>query len=168
MSIVESTATRTATRDWLWSHLLDADLNRRYWRCLAERYKKFDQSARILLALVSSGVVAAWTIWNQYPAVWQALSAVSAVVAIALPILNFPSSVEIASDLHGRWTELYAEYERLWVTLQDGMGELTEAQMRALLEKENNNASKEATMPTNKRLAAQCQAEVLKRWSRNG
>ncbi len=46
---------KPATRGGLWKHLLDADLNRRYWRCMAERYKARDQWGRILLAVTSSG-----------------------------------------------------------------------------------------------------------------
>lgn len=155
---------KPATRTWLWKHLLDADLNRRYWRCMAERYKSWDQYGRILLAFTSSGVVAAWTVWNQYPNVWQVLSAVSAVMAIALPIMNFPSRVETAADLHGRWTELSAEYERLWTAAEDGLADLSDEQMRLLGAKETSTAPKEATMPYDRRLAARCQAEVNKRW----
>ena len=155
---------KPAARSWLWNHLLDADLNRRYWRYVTTRYKVRDQWGRILLALTSSGAVAGWAIWDQYPSGWQILSGLSAVVAIALPILNFPARVETAADLHGRWTELSAEYERLWVAAEDGVSRLTDVEMQVLAQKENSFAPKEATVPYNKRLAATCQAEVKNRW----
>ena len=151
------------TRDWLWQHLLDADFNSRYWRCIVERYKRRDKTAQIFLAVTTSGTVAGWALWNELPAAWQTLSAASSLVAVALPILSYPSKVEVAADLFGRWTELCSEYERLWVSAQDGTREISDDQMSALARRENSNLSQEASFPLDRKLAARCQAEVKRR-----
>ena len=153
----------TATQTWVWNKLLDAELNKRYWLYMAWRYKSRDLRARILLAVTSSGVVAGLTLWQQYPQIWQVLSGVSALVAIALPILNYPARVETASDLRGRWTEMVSEYDQLWITAQSGPSPLDQSRVDALTKKETSAAQVEAKLPYNEKLARRCQAEVIKR-----
>ena len=73
----------------VWEAMLDADLNFRYWDHLSRRYSAWDKYTKIFLAIMSSSAVAGWRIWNEVDILWKGLSAVSAVTAIALPILNW-------------------------------------------------------------------------------
>jgi hypothetical protein len=131
---------------------------------MVDRYKGRDSFGRIVLAVTSSGTVASWAIWDQFPSSWQALSALSALIAIAVPVLNLPARIETAAELHGRWTELAAEYELLWTASEDGQGDLTEEQMQKFVQKELGVAPKEASIPYDRRLAKRCQEEVRRRW----
>lgn len=158
--MIHTIATGSAARQWLWEHLLDAELNSRYWRCMVDRYKRKDQTAQIFLAVVTSGTVAGWALWEDFPLLWRTLSGASTLVAVSLPILKFPTKVELAADLYGRWTELCSEYERLWVSVQDGECDFTDEHMIALSHRENSVAPQEAAFRSDLRLAEKCQAEV--------
>lgn len=95
----------------LWNAMLDADMNARYWPMLARRYSRAEVIVKVFLAVMSSGTVAAWGLWGAHQSLWRSLSAISALTAIASPILNFSKSVKTTSDLAGRWRMLLVDYE---------------------------------------------------------
>ena len=141
--------------------MLDAELNVRYWKYLAHRYTKYDQTLKIFLALVSSGAVAGWSIWGGYPEVWKFLSGLSAIVAIALPILNFQKQIESMSLLSGKWFELTIEYEEQWRKLNNGTSEKKIESMHTnTKKKEAILVQKEVKLPHDNRLLRKCFNEV--------
>jgi hypothetical protein len=77
------------------------DYNCCYWERLAQRYYTRQKWAEIFLAITSSSTVAAWGIWRQAELVWQVLSALSTLVAVILPMLNFKKVIAATSDLLG-------------------------------------------------------------------
>jgi hypothetical protein len=99
----------------VWNSMLDADMNARYWKYLVERYSSRETILKIFLAVMASGTVAGWGIWDQYEIIWKVLSSVSALLAIALPILNYSKVIESMSELAGKWGELRIEYEDMWL-----------------------------------------------------
>ena len=103
----------------IWHSVLDADFNARYWKTLVVRYSKREKSLQIFLAIMASGTVAGWGVWNDIPYLWKALSGISAIVAITLPILNQQKTIEEMSYLSGKWGELRIEYEGLWLQVKD-------------------------------------------------
>ena len=74
--------------------MLDADMNARYWKRLVNRYATRDKWLKIFMALMASGAVAGWGLWEAIPWLWKTLSSASAVVAISLPVLNYQKSIE--------------------------------------------------------------------------
>ena len=50
---------QSSHREALWNALLDADLNVCYWTCISDRYTKWDQCLKLIVALSASGTVAA-------------------------------------------------------------------------------------------------------------
>jgi hypothetical protein len=80
-------------RKSLWYSMLDADMNARYWSYLSRRYSNRDKYSKIFLALMSSGTVASWGFWSDMQIIWKILSACSALLAIALPIINWPKMI---------------------------------------------------------------------------
>jgi len=106
-------------RDSIWKSMLDADMNGRYWKYLTKRYSDREKFLKIFLAFMASGTVAGWGLWQEFSLVWKILSSVSAVVAIALPILNYQKIIGQMSFLTGKWGELRIEYEDLWQEVKD-------------------------------------------------
>ena len=89
-------------------------MNARYWGHLARRYQKREMGIKIFLAATSSATVAGWVLWKHAPLLWQVLSGISALLAIALPILNYSQRIATMADLRAKWMHLRVEYDRLW------------------------------------------------------
>src|SRR4051794_21981982 len=80
-------------REAIWQSLLEVELNKTYWRRIAEIYLQWDRNAKIFLAVISSGTVAAWITSMQaanlpinLEVVWKIMSGISAILAVPLPI----------------------------------------------------------------------------------
>src|SRR2546423_763950 len=73
-----------------------------------------DTWTKIFLAVTSSSTVATWGFWTDVAWLWKSLSAISAVLAVALPILDWNRKLSELSDLHGRWVQIRNEHENLW------------------------------------------------------
>ena len=143
--------------------MLDGEMNDRYWRYQAARYAKREKTVKIFLAITSSGTVAGWALWHGAPVVWQVLSGVSALLAVALPILDFTGQVERASDLRERWWSLTAEYRRLWAEIDSGTAALISRRIQALEQREKEMVKVEAKyFNRDETLINKCQDEVLK------
>ena len=54
-------------RKLIWKALLDADMNVRYWKYMAQRLVKRDCNTKIFLAVMSSSTVGSWWIWEDIP-----------------------------------------------------------------------------------------------------
>lgn len=151
------------TAGTVWSALLDADLNSRYWRLMALRHTRREKYAKIFLAVTASATVASWALWEHVKALWQGLSGVSAAVSVALPILDVPKDVEKMVAAQAEWTHLMHEYEELWgqrAALSDAD---FSSKLKALRTREVEVSGKTATLPSDDtKLAERCYAAVLK------
>jgi len=106
----------------IWNDMLDADLNARYWGEQSRVAYSRDRGIRIILALTSSGgAIAGWTIWNVYPLAWQVLSAMTAVLAIASPILNYSGKAKSSTMLYCTWSDILRAYEILWHRIENNL-----------------------------------------------
>jgi len=147
----------------IWNALLNAELNVTYWKKLVQCYQKRDLFFKIFLAVVTSGTVASWGIWNEFPVIWKILSSFSAVVAIALPILNYHRLVESMSNLAGEWCELKAEYHDQWLKIKNNKNiELISNQYKETKLKEGMLVKKEIKLPHKEKLINLCYEEVKK------
>jgi|GEM_PF-1100510 hypothetical protein len=91
---------------------------------LVQKYQKLDRYVNIFLALASSGSIAAWAVWKEYPIIWSSIIATSQVVHTIKPY--FPYN-KIAKELNSRCLKLELlnnEYARMWNKIQ--RGKLTE------------------------------------------
>jgi hypothetical protein len=146
----------------LWNAMLDADMNVRYWRCLAQRYTKRDRYIKIFLALSSSGTVASWAFWSEWSLVWKILSGLSAAIATASPILNYPGLVESLSFLSGKWWDAKKDYENYWTRYESGESpDQIQKEFYQTKSRETELVRMENKLPYNKRLLKRCQKEVL-------
>lgn len=145
----------------VWESMLDADMSTRYWGKLARRYKQRETWAKVFLAGTSSGTVAGWAFWTSFPLAWKVLSSLSALIAISLPILNYPHKIEAAVDLHAEWKRLLYQYETLWSKTRDNVGAAEVLRsIKAFKEDEAQVSKKEAQLPQVAGLVRRCQEEV--------
>ena len=150
-------------RKALWDSMLDADMNARYWSYLSRRYYNYDKYSKIFLAIMSSGTVASWGFWSETQWLWKGLSAISALLAIAIPIVNWPKMISNMVALKQYWTEIKIDYEMSWLELESGKTETDVAKYyKKTKEKEAKVAVKEANMPNSKKLVKRCWLEVIK------
>lgn len=146
-----------------WSSLLDADLNSRYWRLMALRYSRREGQAKIFLAVVASTTVASWSLWVEHKWLWQGLSAISALISVALPIVDAPKRVETMIKAQTEWLKLMHEYEELWRSRQTLTEKAFSNKLVELKKREVEVSEKTAKLPSDDNgLAESCYAEVLK------
>nr|VFJ44793.1 MAG: hypothetical protein BECKDK2373C_GA0170839_100948 [Candidatus Kentron sp. DK] len=147
----------------IWRSMLDADMNARYWKYLAYRYMARDKGLRVGLAALATGTVGAWFKWEEIEALWKLLSAASAVIAIALPYLDYPRKIESMSALAGAWGSLRMDYEDLWTKVEkDSDLPLAEENFRELRKTTAMLQEKEIGLPHREALLKKCQGEVKK------
>ena len=113
---------------------------------------------------MASGTVASWGFWSQYGLLWKVLSGVSAIIAIILPILNWPKSIQNMNILAEKWSQIKNDYEMLWLDVKDGVKDKSKAKkdIKKIKEKENTLSQQEANLPDDKKLLRECFAEVKK------
>jgi hypothetical protein len=160
-----ATMASDTVRNALWDAMLTADLNVRYWRAEGCRYGRLDTTTKIFLAATSSSTVATWGFWQNLSWLWKALSAISALLAVALPILNWSGKISTISDLHGRWIQIRNEHEALWRTCETtAMNEQQiETAFRIIRQKEADAETSENQLRIARRpkLAQRCYDEVI-------
>ncbi len=143
--------------------MLDADMNVRYWKGLAQKCLWKDRSGRIFLAVISCGTVAGWSIWENWPTVWKFLSCLSTLVAVILPFMKYESTIKDVAYLSGKWLEVLQEYEGYWRRIESGEdAKGIEKQYMKTKAKERPLVEKEAKIIRDKKLLDQCYEEVLR------
>jgi hypothetical protein len=148
-------------RKAIWTSMLDADMNARYWTYLVRRYTARDTNLKIFMAIMASGTVASWGLWEMVPWLWKSLSSISAVSAILMPILNYQKSIAQMADLAGKWGELRIEYEDLWMQARNKSdSEATEASYKKFRKIESALQEKESNLPEDKKLIKRSFDEV--------
>ncbi len=150
-------------KETIWNSMLDAELETKYWGELCRIYYKWDRWIKIFLAVMSSSTVATWGIWNKIDLVWQILSGISAVTAIAIPILDLPKTLQSVLRLSSKWLQIQSQYEALWFDIENGLKYFEEVveQYRHIKEKELLEQAP-AYLPSNKKkLKERCFNQIL-------
>jgi hypothetical protein len=149
-------------RELVWNSLLTAQMNACYWNSLALRYNDREKWLKIFLAVTASSTVAGWTIWAHYDFLWKTLSGLSAIVAVALPILDYSGQVEKMTKLASKCAQLRVGYELLWAQFDSlSPQSILDAQGK-LAQQEIELSDVQAALPDDRKLLEQCQNEVLK------
>lgn len=154
---------KTSVKNHIWNSMLDADLNDRYWHYLGRRYYNYDKYTKVFLAVMASGTVASWGIWREIEWLWKILSGMSAILAIALPILDWPKMTGRIVNVKQQWHQIKSEYENLWLECgkQDCDTKLLESELKKIRKKETSIVKSETNLPVKKRLTKKCHKEVL-------
>jgi len=144
----------------LWTSLLDAEMNVRYWSAMCHRYARYDTWSRIFLAITSSSTVAGWEFWAHVPFLWKGLSGLSALLAIVLAVLDLPKKVSRMSVLVVRWKQSQVDYELLWRNDRSLGSNQSKSKYSNVKHKEVTNTADEQTLPYDKSLLKKCYDEV--------
>jgi len=149
-------------RKAIWDSMLDADMNVRYWAELGRRYYKKDIRYKIFLAAMSSGTVATWGIWSEVQPLWKTLSAISAVVALALPIINWPKMIQSMGNVKQKWVDIKADCEILWVEVNSKKDQaVLKEEFKKIKKREATASQQETNLPKKDKLVDECCEEVL-------
>jgi hypothetical protein len=143
--------------------MLDAQLQSRYWNLMALRYLRRETNAKIFLAVTASATVASWAIWKANEALWQSLSAASAIISVVLPIVDAPRKIDDMAEVQWRWQKLMHEYEALYGSSSTLSQIAFDKRFKELRAEEADISKKTSRLPTDDvRLAKRCQAEIIK------
>ncbi len=145
----------------LWNALLSADMNSRYWAYIARRYQRRLKAATIFLAATSTSAVGSLLASLQVDWLPQVLSLVTAVTAVALPILNWEGTIQNAVRVVERWAFLRTAYERLWASLPVISNADLSAKFDEIKARELELSWIEVTLPHDETLLKKCYAEVV-------
>lgn len=76
-------------------------MNRKYYACRLASIKRLNLALEILIAVGTSGAVAAWTLWKTGPpaVAWKVLAAVATLLSVIKPFLNLGKEIERYSEL---------------------------------------------------------------------
>jgi hypothetical protein len=81
---------------------------------LIDKFQKIDRNINIYLAIASSGSIAAWAIWDQFPMVWGIIIASTQVITVVKPYIPYFKYVKELKGKLLKIENLNIELERLW------------------------------------------------------
>ena len=145
----------------LWDSLLGADMNSRYWAYIARRYQRRLKAATIFLAATSTSAVGTLLVSLKVDWLPQMLSLATAVIAIALPILNWEGTIQTAVRVVERWAFLRTAYERLWASLPTISNEDASTKFDEIKARELELSWIEVALPHDQTLLKKSYTEVL-------
>ena len=148
-------------RSLLWDSKLDSEMNVRYWGFLGRYYANWEKFWKIFLALFSAtSALGSWVFFSSYPLAWRTLLGISAVVAIALPFLDYSGIALKASDQRGKWSRLQSEYDILWARSEADPTLPIDNEFKQIQEAVAQTGRDEALLPLNERLRQKAYKEV--------
>jgi len=108
-------------------------MQERYWRKLTDkRYRLIyiseyynqcvwvQRLINVILAITSSGAVAAWAVWQEFPVVWAGVIAVSQVITAVKPLLPYEKRIATIYDMINQLTGICNEIEAKWYYVANG------------------------------------------------
>ncbi|WP_263770111.1 hypothetical protein [Propionivibrio soli] len=151
-----STTERTA----VWDAMLEADYQRRYWHAKGASFVFLDRCSQIALAVLSSAAVLSALGDLKLLDIWKWLSAITAVIATALPFMSYTRRSVAMTDLSARWHALEIEYSSIWREIDKV--EFSEPKFKKLKETEVELGRMTSDLPTDdKKLQRECYEQVL-------
>lgn len=154
-------------REMVWSSVLDADMNTRYYAHECPSYHRWDKWSKVFIALSSSSAMASWNIWADPQKwtshLWQGLSMISVTLAVTLNALDISKRIQKMTQLHTMYIDLWREYESLWIRAETGqIGAVQIIQEHIRLQEKFAEIKKlESDVKAKKKLLEQCQQEVV-------
>jgi hypothetical protein len=148
-------------REGLWNALLTAEMNVCYWGWISDSSAKWDTRIKVFIALTTSGTVASWGFWTQYPSVWKSLSALSATAAIMHPYFFSSEKLKRIAGLVGSWKEVCTNYQILWEKDQQLASEVSWKQFEET--KLRERTIDETNLPQKPKLIEKAYQHVLRR-----
>lgn len=147
-------------RPLIWKRRLTAKLNVRYWRSYRQKYEVKEKAIKFLIAFTSSSAIASWALWAAIDPVWQSLTGIAALFAVASPILDYPKLIGKSGILYGRWVTMANDWETLWTDLELDCPVFVE-KYHEVKDRAATLKADESDMPENRKLIMKCEQEVL-------
>jgi hypothetical protein len=140
-------------------------LNRKYYGCQLDFYRKLNRATDIALAIATPSMVGGWAIWHTQTGqvLWAMIAAAVSLLAAVKPIFNWPRDID-------RYSRLHAEHSVQFYTLKQLVEDIeTSRTITPAMDKRFNEArtrhaqlSKDDDVKPSKRLATRCEKEVLR------
>ena len=124
-------------------------MQERYWRKLTDkRYRLIyiseyynqcvwvQRLINVILAITSSGAIAAWAVWKEFPVVWAGVIAVSQVITAVKPLLPYEKRIVTIYDMINQLTGICNEIEAKWYYVANGS--LSEEDINKFIVNERN------------------------------
>ena len=93
----------------------------------------------IINAVASSGSIAVWAIWDQFPFIWASIIAISQVIFAVKPFLPYSQRLKLLVPYLDEIKNLYNKIEYNWYAIQ--AGHLSEKEINELLYKFKEKAT---------------------------
>lgn len=105
-------------KEQIWSGLCNIKYKSYLSGLLIERFQKKDRRINILIAVASSGSIAAWAFWQIVPIIWGGIIAASQVAFALKPYFPFSKYVKELNKKSIQIENLTIDYEKLWYKYQ--------------------------------------------------
>jgi hypothetical protein len=90
-----------------------------------------DRWIQIAIAVSSSGSIATWAVWGEYPLLWASIIAAGQFLMVVKSHLPFQIRMKATADLASRLEGLFVQWEGCWQQVADG--ELTEGEINSTI-----------------------------------
>lgn len=88
-----------------------------------DKYRDLSRRADFILSgiclIVSSGAIAAWGIWQKYPALWSVLIAIAQVIQVLRPLFPYGKQISALDWLIPDLAKLASDAEHEWLTIHE-------------------------------------------------
>jgi len=113
-----------------WRELDQLRIHASYAEYYYERTVQTDRIISMVLAVVASGGVAGWAVWNKYQQVWAVIVAGSQVVNAVKGYLPYAKRLKALSSLASELESLFITMEGHWFNVSEGL--LTDEEIHKL------------------------------------
>jgi hypothetical protein len=144
----------------------NALLNRKYYGCQLDLYRKLNRTTDVILAIFTpTTAVAGWAVWKTETGatLWAWIAGGTAILALLKPFLDWPKDIDRYSRLHAEHTVLYYTFKQLVEDIETEEKITPDIEKRFLDARERYaQLSKDDDVKPRKRLARRCEQEVLR------
>ena len=103
-----------------WNQMSQYKFSILYYNEHFSRYVKINRAIIIMLAVLSSGAIASWAIWNKLSFLWAIIVASSQVFTIVNEFLPYKDRIKEIPELVCKLTVIYDEMESQWYFISSG------------------------------------------------
>lgn len=103
----------------VWKELCDLKFKGYYIALLIEKYQKRERTLNIILAIASSGSIAAWAVWQELPFMWGGIIALSQIITVIKPYLPYAKYVKELNPKCTKVDYLNLEFQMLFYRIQE-------------------------------------------------
>ncbi len=107
-------------RNRIWAELCDVRYKGYSLSFIVSKFQKRDRNINIFLAIVSSGSIAAWVVWDNNSLIWGGIIAVSQVLTVIKPYFPYLKYIKELKMRSIKIDFINIELEKLWYKMESG------------------------------------------------